>query len=165
MILMVGQLATSADTRRFQLILGGREDDASSMKDVGKRSRRTEWQDAVRGQLSAINELPDNWDGYGARSIPSDTILFVAQILSEMWLPGLSVPDISPMSNEGLMVEWFTDKYELTLEVRSPYDIYYSIEQLDTNHVDEDRISQNIERLDPYLNLLVDMSANVVPAA
>jgi len=162
---MVSPLATSADTRPFQLIPGGREDDSSSMKDVGKRSRKTEWQDTIRGQLSAINDLTENWDGYGAGPIPSDTILFVFQILSEMWLPGLPVPDISPMSNEGLMIEWFTQKHELTLEVRSPYEIHYSIEYLETGDLDEDRISHNIERLDPYLKLLVDASANVAPAA
>jgi hypothetical protein len=162
---MQEQPPISTGTRKFQVIPGGREDDATSMKDLGKPSRKTAWQDAVRVQLCSLNDLPADWDGYGARSIPSDTVLFAFQVLNEIWMARLPVPDISPMSNEGLMIEWHTQRYEFTLEINGPYEMCYLFEDSESEALVEGSVPNNLEELDTFLRRFVDTAEETIAAA
>lgn len=82
---------------------------------------RTEWLNSVRKRLAALVDLPQGWDGYGAPKIAAETALFAAQILQDIWKRKLDAPDISAMSNGGLMIEIIRNDFELTIEVNGPY--------------------------------------------
>ena len=86
---------------------------------------RNVWLNRVRRKLADLTVLQENWDTYGANPVAPDTVLFGFQVLSEIWLDGLSDPDISPMSNEGIMFEWIRENCEFIIELEGPYKIRY----------------------------------------
>ena len=148
---MTRSLADSPNTRRFQIVAGRINKSSGSMGDAGKAFSRSHWRDAVRSQLSAIANLPPNWDGYGTGPVTSDTILFALQVLGDVWMANLPVPDISPMSNEGIMIEWISEQFEFTLEVEGPYAISFLFEQTEDGAIEEGNVSRNLADIDPYL--------------
>lgn len=90
---------------------------------------RNEWLRRVRKRLSVLAELPSGWDGYGAPKIPAETVLFAAQVLQDIWCRRLDTPDISAMSNSGLMLEIMRNDFELTIEITGPYSTSYIFER------------------------------------
>lgn len=162
---MTRNLAASPNTHPFQIVAGGIDDSSGSMEDAGRSFlRKGYWRDAVRSQLTAIAHLPPNWDGYGARPVASDTILFALQVLAEVWMADLPVPDISPMSNEGIMIEWISGEVEFTLEIEGPYTINFLFERFEDEAVEEGSVSRNLAAIDPYLKQLVDPAGPRVAA-
>lgn len=90
---------------------------------------RAEWLRAVRSRLKVLTDLPVGWDGYNAPKIAIETTLFAMQILQDIWNVRLATPDVSAMSNGGLMIEIARNGYELTVEVRGPYATTYIFER------------------------------------
>lgn len=157
---------SSSESHLFHVIDGGIDADSSSMKDLGKTFRKSAWQDLVRIQLSSIADLNKGWDGYDADPISGDTVLFTFQILSDMWLPGLTVPDICPMSNDAIMVEWtHHNDCGLTLEIYGPYQINFSFEDIREDSLEEGKIAQNLVSIDKYLELFCNRSTKVQAVA
>lgn len=80
---------------------------------------RSFWQAEIRRRMNNLLDLNEGWDGYDAPGIPSQTAMFSVQILEQLWRPGLSLPDISPMSDGSIMLEWFKDDAVLTIEIEN----------------------------------------------
>lgn len=88
-------------------------------------SERYRWLYAVHRDLVTLIKLKQNWDSYGARPVAQDTLLFATQVLSDIWIRNLSRPFISPMSSEGIMIEWTANNCEFIISIEGPYRIQY----------------------------------------
>lgn len=92
---------------------------------------RNMWLLAVRDRMKTILDMEHGWDGYGAGKIPSATAVFTVQVLQDLWRTNLKAPDISPMSNGAIMIEWINADRELTLEIERPYVMSLTYEEGD----------------------------------
>lgn len=137
----------------------------SSMTDIERIQERDDWMESVRKRLAAIMRLVPGWDGYGAGPPPHETVLFTQQILGDVWLRGLPVPDLSPMSSEGIMIEWITRDFEFTLEINSPNEMTFIFENCRTGHTENGPVSRDLQTLNRFFDLVVAASKNSVRAA
>ena len=78
------------------------------------------WVDSVQEQLRALSSLRSGWDGFGAGPIRRDVLSFVGQILTQIMGSETPGPYISPMSHEGVLLEWHLPNIELEIEVETP---------------------------------------------
>jgi hypothetical protein len=99
--------------------------DLLSTEDSSVRSSYYEWCDALRAALVRLQNLPSDWDGYGAEPISHQVAIFAFQVLIQSWRPGLPTPDITPLSDGSILVEWFGRHSDLTVEVHAPYSMSY----------------------------------------
>lgn len=74
--------------------------------------------------LDQLRALEKDWDSYGALPI-AERALTIARIIRD------HAPAISPMSNGGVMLEWFAEGWEISLEIspehkaRAEADVYF----------------------------------------
>jgi hypothetical protein len=67
--------------------------------------------------LDRLQELPPNWDSYGAYPISSKSIKTAFTIVREVILKGAPDPIIVPTSAGGIQLEWHNAKCDLEIEV------------------------------------------------
>ena len=84
------------------------------------------WVDFVQQQFKAISGLQPGWDGFGAGPVRRDVISFAVQILTQVMGSETPPPYISPMSHEGLLMEWHLPDIELEIEVETPGEAWIS---------------------------------------
>ncbi len=88
--------------------------------------RKPGWVDFVRQQLKAVSSLQPGWDGFGAGPLRRDVLSFVEQILTQVMGSETPAPYISPMSHEGVLLEWHLPNIELEIEVETPGEAWVS---------------------------------------
>lgn len=86
------------------------------------------WHHSVAQQLEDILALGDGWDGFRAGPIRRDVITFSLQVLEDIMRPNTPAPHMTPMSHEGLMLEWHENGIDLEIEVERPGDLWVSFE-------------------------------------
>ena len=78
------------------------------------------WKISVEKQFRKIATLKENWDGFQAGPIRSDVLSYVKLLLNEVMEPLTPPPHISPMSHEGIMLEWHNQFADLEIEIEIP---------------------------------------------
>jgi hypothetical protein len=117
---------------------------------------RTEdgWLGKVCNRLAEIETLQPGWDGYGANRFPNTILTFTAQVLAIVYwseASDLPIPNITPMSNGAIMVEWRSPTHELTLEVNAPNDVDVSFEEIKSGNVSEFHVTSNFSQISDAL--------------
>ena len=108
-----------------------------------------ELQEAKRA-IEEISRLPENWDGYGAIPILSQTKKN-ALATAEAMLNSVPVPDVAPNSNGTISMEWESGVGVAFLEIgQSRYAFY--IDRLEGGPILADGPADEIP---PYLGLLI----------
>ncbi len=79
-----------------------------------------EWADHIKDQISAVLDLQEGWDGFGAGPIRHDVLAFALAILRQVMRPDTPSPHITPMSHEGVQLEWHTEAVDLEIEIEEP---------------------------------------------
>lgn len=151
---------------RLRLINGGldRKQGSMSMREEERSEHRARWHDRVRQQLSSIGELAENWDGYGSERFSSDTLLFAMEVLTNIYTPSLPAPDVSPMSNEAIMIEWLSGAVELTVVISGPYEIEVLFESDMEHEPIEIHLQQDLSRLYPLVRQVAEGATGRVAA-
>lgn len=80
------------------------------------------WQIKVVEKVVALSRLQPGWDGYRAVPIKTDVLLFAMQILTDVLGPGSAAPQLVPLSNGDVQLEWHTKGIDLELTVHGPLD-------------------------------------------
>jgi hypothetical protein len=127
----------------------------ASMMGDGGRPEKDGWFDRVCHRLAEIDALKPGWDSYGADRFPKTTVNFTAMVLAAVWSEAspLPFPNISPMSNGAIMVEWRSPTHELTLEVNGPNDVDVLFEELSTGKTDAFHVTSNFLHISDALEL------------
>jgi hypothetical protein len=86
------------------------------------------WVSHVKDQLISILHLQEGWDGFGAGPIRHDVLYFALAILRQIMRSETLPPHITPMSHEGVQLEWHTDAIDLEIEIEEPGSAWVSYE-------------------------------------
>lgn len=121
------------------------------------------WQSSIRRRLKVILDLPIGWDGYDAAQLSRGTAIFAEQILESVWRPNLPLPEISPMSNGALMVEWIMGQKSLTIEIERPNGIL-SIYEDEDGDVEEISVTSNVAPIKAQLEKLLGLNEAIMAA-
>jgi hypothetical protein len=100
--------------------------DAARTSELSETSE-PKWVAAVAEEFVSLNALNHGWDGYGAGPIRSDVLNFATELLARIMLPGTPPPHLTPMSHEGIMIEWHQHGIELEIEIEAPAQVWVCI--------------------------------------
>lgn len=139
-------------------LTGSQQDPSASItRGTGSAYRKETWTKEVGDRLARLLKLPRGWDGYQGRAPSVEAVQFSLEVLAGSWRPRLTVPDISPKSDGGLLIEWTGEDAELTVEVSAPYDVYVSYEEDD--EISETVLRNDFSTLEGLLDLYVQATS------
>lgn len=103
----------------------GRPSGAAQTPELSER-REPPWASAVAEEIVKLRLLKLEWDGYGAGPIRGDVLNFATQLLARIMPRDTPPPHITPMSHEGILIEWHQHGIELEIEVEAPTQVWVS---------------------------------------
>ena len=86
------------------------------------------WMEPVERQIFELIGLPFGWDAFGAGPVRRDVVWFALSLLDSAMLDDTPPPHISPMSHEGIMLEWHREGIDLEIEIERPGEAHVSYE-------------------------------------
>lgn len=75
------------------------------------------WKDATEKAFAELATLKDNWDSYGGRPIDPDHIAVARFVLEQIMRHDTPPPQVTPMSNGSVQLEWCRDGVDLEIEI------------------------------------------------
>jgi hypothetical protein len=124
-----------------------------------------EWgidRDAVAASFDALQQLPENWNGYGAQRIDPAIIAAARQLIEQVPSDVVSTPQVVPMTRGRLQFEWHHGPRSLEVEFESPSQIHYLKSDSAARIEEEDVLSA--DDADRVLDLLRWFAAGEVNA-
>lgn len=79
---------------------------------IAERARKT-----ITRRLTELMTLPSGWDGEDARAIDRSALLVAADILASLSGEGIPEPELFPVPNGGVQIEWSAGPVEIELEI------------------------------------------------
>jgi hypothetical protein len=105
------------------------------------------WERGVEQQLRELLLLREGWDGFGAGPVRRDVILFAVSILEAIMRPNTPAPHITPMSHEGIMLEWHENSVDLEIEIERPGALWMSFDDVIEGIEEERSLSSELKAL------------------
>ena len=85
------------------------------------------WLRTVLREIGALADLKEDWDGYGAGPIRTDVFWYVLRLLQSI-MDDFPTPQLTPMSHEGVLLEWLRDGVRLEVEIEDAGKAHVSYE-------------------------------------
>ncbi len=114
------------------------------------------WQLQVRRQFEDIFSMEQDWDGFGAGPIRRDVMFFAIHVLNRIMRADTPAPHVTPMSHEGLMLEWHENSIDLEIEIEKPGGLWASFEDALVPTEKEQPLSSDLSLLVEFLDRLTD---------
>jgi hypothetical protein len=83
------------------------------------------WLRSVLGEIGALVDLRGDWDGYGAGPIRTDVLWYALRLLQSI-MDDFPAPQLTPMSHEGILLEWVGDGVRFEIEIEDAGKAYVS---------------------------------------
>jgi hypothetical protein len=80
------------------------------------------WQVRLVVRLARLSQLAANWDGFGAKPIRPDASMFALTVLRSIMRPRSPSPQVVPISDGGLQLEWHVKSIDLEIRISAPYE-------------------------------------------
>lgn len=90
-----------------------------------EKSLDRSWIRQADQKISELSQLPENWDGYGSRSIQQAAVEQASALLSKLASFNLPAPQIFPVPGGGIQLEFRQDSRELEIEILPDGSIEY----------------------------------------
>lgn len=137
----------------------------SSVASLDLRRPKPSWQNEIVSTLCRYLELPEGWDTYGGKPLRHETGMFALQVLNGMMGPSIPSPQIVPVGDGGLQVEWHQNGLDIELYIAAPYDC----ELLVHDHYSEESkvtpLTSDFTSFSAALAILVDYNRHLSPIA
>jgi hypothetical protein len=86
------------------------------------------WLESVERQIAELRSLPFGWDAFGAGPLRHDVLWFALSVLDAVMSDDTPPPHITPMSHEGIMLEWHQNGIDFEIEIERPGEAYVTYE-------------------------------------
>lgn len=110
-----------------------------------------EWLASVQEQFEHVANLPIGWDSAGSGPVRRDVLDYALALLEAVMRHDSPPPHVTPMSHEGVMLEWHTDRLSLEIEIKEPGTAYMTFENRATGEEKELRLVADFRELAKYL--------------
>lgn len=71
----------------------------------------------LEARFAELAELREGWDGYGAQPIDRHALVFAETVIRDTLKAGWPTPEVFPVPNGGVQLEWGAGSMELELEI------------------------------------------------
>lgn len=92
----------------------------------------------VYNKLQEFSHLPDNWDSYGALAPTSEAMLSALQLTYTIFTKETPLPDVFPVPNGSVQIEWSLAGLEMEIEVVSQDKFILYFENFETDELIEE---------------------------
>jgi len=111
----------------------------------------TRWWKEVNAQVRQLRALEQNWDKMGGTKIRNDVINFSLHMLEKTMDARTPAPNLTPLSNGGIIIEWHEVEIDFEIEVDKPFSAYLSFEDKEKGVEDEAEITLDLEKVAHYV--------------
>ena len=85
---------------------------------------RPPWADAAERQLNELLALEPGWDGYRAREVAGAAVEATVEVLDRFMSEAVEFPDLFPLNDGGIQIEWHADGVDIEIEVSPEGDAF-----------------------------------------
>jgi hypothetical protein len=111
------------------------------------------WLRIVLQEIKAVAALEENWDGYGAGPIRRDVLWYALRLLQSV-MEGDPAPQLTPMSHEGILLEWHRGGVLLEIEIEDAGEAYVTYENNESGADDAWQVSTDFTSLSEPLRAI-----------
>jgi hypothetical protein len=133
----------------------------SSIAAFNVRRSKPSWQQEIVDALCRLIELPDDWDTYGGKALRHDTAMFTLQVLNSLMSPATPTPNIVPIANGGVQIEWHQNSMDIELYVAAPYECELLVNDQTSEESRISSLSSDFSTLAEALKRLVDYNRHL----
>ena len=90
------------------------------------------WLESVERQIAELRTLPFGWDAFGAGPLRHDVLWFALSLLDTVMSDNTPPPHLTPLSHEGVMLEWHREGIDLEIEIERPGEAHVTYEDSET---------------------------------
>lgn len=90
------------------------------------------WLESVERQIAELRRLPFGWDAFGAGPLRHDVLWFALSLLDTVMSDDTPPPHVTPMSHEGIMLEWHRNGIDIEIEIERPGEAHVAYEDIAT---------------------------------
>jgi hypothetical protein len=117
-------------------------------------AEKPHWLESVEAQIDELRRLPFGWDAFGAGPLRDDVLWFAVFLLETVMSDDTPPPHITPMSHEGIMLEWHQGGIDLEIEIERPGEAYVEYEDSAADTRGSWTVKTNMGVLSPPLQRL-----------
>lgn len=122
---------------------------------------RSPWVKELENRFNTLTSLRKGWDGYRGLPVSYTCAQFAANMIESLFIKGLPAPQLVPMSDGTLRLEWHMNQYNLEIEVLAPYEVVACRTDLMTDEEQEIEVQTDFTELSEWVSAL---AANRTPA-
>ena len=110
----------------------------------------------TKAELDELTELPQGWDGYNGLPVRPQVAEHARRFMETIGECTQLVPDIVPLSDGGLQLEWFVGAYEVEVAIAPGGTAHVYFECTNDERIEEFPLgdSLDVEKIAPYFREL-----------
>lgn len=133
-------------------------DGVSSLSARGSRVRvthpRSAWVRELEERFDVLTSLRRGWDGYVGVPVSFTCAQFAANLIERLYIRALPAPQLVPMANGTLRLEWHMNEFDIEVDVLGPYDVVAYRADLLNDSEDEIEIQTDFTELSEWVAAL-----------
>lgn len=84
---------------------------------------RSAWIEELESKFNSLTSLRKGWDGYNGVPVSFTCAQFAAHLIERLYTDTLPAPQLVPVSDGTLRLEWHLNEYDVEIDVLGTYDI------------------------------------------
>jgi len=134
-------------------------DDAVSSLSVSRTrvrvtNLRSVWIKELEDRFDELTSLPRGWDGYAGVPVSFNCAQFAANLIEGLCIDTLPAPQLVPMPDGTVRLEWHMNEFDLEIDVLGPYNVLAYRADLLTDEEEEIEIQTDFTELSKWVSKL-----------
>lgn len=127
----------------------------SSLSDRGRRVRvfhpRSAWVNELEERFDVLTSLRRGWDGYAGLPVSFTCAQFAASLIERLCNPSLPAPQLVPIPNGTMRLEWHMNEFDVEVDIFGPYDVAAYRADILNDSEDEIEIQTDFTKLSEWI--------------
>lgn len=115
---------------------------------------KSSWVKELEDRFNELTSLPKGWDGYKGVPVAFNCAQFAANLIERLCVSSLPAPQLVPMSDGTIRLEWHMNQFDIEIDVSGPYDVFACRTDLLSDEEDEIEIQTDFTELSNWISEL-----------
>jgi len=112
------------------------------------------WFKELEGRFNELTSLPRGWDGYNGIPVSFSCALFAGNLIERLCVNSLPAPQLVPMSDGTIRLEWHMNQFDIEVDVLGIYDVFACRTDLLSDEEDEIEVQMDFTELSNWISEL-----------
>lgn len=118
---------------------------------------KSRWNRELEEMFNELTSLPRGWDGYGGKPLSFDCAQFAAAVVERLFISSLDAPQLVPVSDGSVRLEWHQNQYDIEIDIEGPYEVQAYRRNLRSGYEEEIEIETDFTALAEWINDLSEV--------